>query len=178
MATSAISSNLFNSESAQTQQQQIAKEFQQLGQDLKAGNLTAAQADFATLQKEIPQTSPISSTQSANPIAQAFSQLGQDLQSGNLTAAQQDYTNIVQDAQKQGGHIHHHHHGGGGGQSNALQQDFDQLGQALQSGNLSAAQQAYGSLQQELQQLGLRDATLAPQSNSPQLASVTVSLSA
>jgi hypothetical protein len=61
-------------------------------------------------------------------------------------------------------HHHHHHHGGGGSQANAIDQMFQQLGQDLQSGQLSAAQQAYTSLQQELQQFA--GATGATSSNS------------
>jgi len=60
-------------------------------------------------------------------------------------------------------HHHHHHHGGGGSQQNAISQMFQQLGQDLQSGQLSAAQQAYGSLQQELQQFAATNGVAAAQ---------------
>ena len=155
MSVSGISSsNLFDfiAQSVQTKAQQFQKEFQQLGQDLQSGNLAAAQSDFATLQQSGPQASSNSSSQSSNPIAQAFNQLSQDLQSGNVTAAQQDFATIQQDFQAQAAHGHHHH-GGGGGEANAVSQEFAQLGQALQSGNLSSAQQAYSTLQQSFQQV-------------------------
>jgi hypothetical protein len=42
-----------------------------------------------------------------------------------------------------------------------LSQLFQQLGQSLQSGNLSAAQQAYNTLAQDLPQFGQSDATFA-----------------
>ena len=63
------------------------------------------------------------------------------MQSGNLSAAQQDYANIQQDFQNQAVHAHGHHPimAGGMGQ---IGQAFEELGQALQSGNLSSAQQA------------------------------------
>lgn len=87
---------------------------------------------------------------------QEFQQLGQDLESGNLSAAQSDYSTIQQDfqnqAQSQGAHMHHHHHHGGGAEASAMSQEFQQLGQALQSGNMSNAQQAYASLQQDFEQ--------------------------
>src|SRR5580658_8844760 len=158
MSVSGISSSgLFDpidSTSAQNQKQQVQQEIQQLGKDLSAGNLSAAQADFATLQKNDPQASTATSSTSNNPIAQAFQQLAQDLQSGNLSAAQQDFSTIQQDIQSQGGG--HHHHGQGGSSSAASQNPvaelFSELGQALQSGNLSAAQQAYTTLQQDFQQ--------------------------
>jgi outer membrane protein assembly factor BamD (BamD/ComL family) len=159
MSVSGISSsNLLNSYSTQNSQsemKQIQQEFQQLGKDLQAGNLSAAQSDFATLQQLMPQNSATSSTQSNNPITQALNQLSKDLQAGNLSAAQQDYSTISKDFQDQTAQMyaHHHHHGGGGKGASPISQLFDQLGQALQSGNLSTAQQVFSSLQQQLQQL-------------------------
>jgi outer membrane protein assembly factor BamD (BamD/ComL family) len=150
------SSNLFNysTQSVQNKMQQFQKEFQQLGQDLQSGNMSAAQSDFATLQQYAPQTSSTSSSQSNSPIAQEFSQLAKDIQSGNTSAAQQDYSTIQQDMQSHAAEGHHHHHssGGGGEGQSAVSQLMTQLGQALQSGNLSSAQQAYSTLQQEFQQ--------------------------
>jgi sensor domain CHASE-containing protein len=154
--------------------QQMQQEFAQLGQDLQAGNLSAAQSDFATLQQASPMANAAAAVStntetSANPIQQAFAQLGQDLQAGNTTAAQQDFATIQQDVQQQTaqssssgqteGH-HHHHHGGGGNssaesaQDSAISSAFDQLGQALQSGNLSSAQSLYSTLQQDFMQVG------------------------
>jgi outer membrane protein assembly factor BamD (BamD/ComL family) len=159
MSVSGVSSSsLFNhgTENVQNNIKQIQQEFQQLGQDLQSGNLSAAQSDFATLQQLMPQNNSTSSAQSNNPIAKAFNQLSQDLQAGNLSAAQQDYSTIQKDFQNQGAqmHGHHHHRGGGGSAGSEINQLLNQLGQALQSGNLSTAQSAFSSLQQELQQLG------------------------
>jgi hypothetical protein len=114
MSVSGISSSsLFDtsSQSVQNKMKEIQQEFQQLGQDLQSGNLSAAQSDYATLQQMAPQSSS-STAQGNNPLAQAFQQLSQDLQSGNVSAAQQDYTKIQQDLQSQSGqtHGHHHHH--------------------------------------------------------------------
>jgi cell division septum initiation protein DivIVA len=157
MSVSGISStNLFDlldSASAPNQKQQLQQEIQQLGKDLSAGNLSAAQSDFATLQKDSPQATPAASSQSNNPIAQAFQQLAKDLQAGNLSAAQQDFSTIQQDVQSQGSGHHHHGHGES---SSATSQDpvaelFSELGQALRP-DLSAAQQAYTTLQQDFQQ--------------------------
>lgn len=164
-----MSSSLLNLgvQSMQSRMQSSRKEFQQLGQDLQSGNLAAAQTDFATLQQMQPQSSSStsasnSSTQSTSPISQDFSQLATDLKAGNTTAAQQDYAKIQQDFQSQAtqtqGHHHHHHHGGGSDSSTSsssnseIGQLFSQLGSALQSGSLSTAQQAYASLQQDIQQ--------------------------
>lgn len=160
--TGVSSSNFFQSnvaQSAQNKFQQIQSQFQKLGQDLQSGNLAQAQSDFATLTQELPnaqqQTGAATST---NSIAQAFKTLGQDLQSGNLSAAQQDFAAIQQNAQQASGSSHAHHNhlrraiDSGQQDSNTLSQAFGALGQALQSGNLSSAQQAYASLQQDLQQ--------------------------
>ena len=157
MSVSGISSSslfdLLESASAQNPKQQVQQEIQQLGKDLSAGNLSAAQSDFATLQKNDPQASTATSSTSNNPIAQAFQQLAKDLQSGNLSAAQQDFSTIQQDTQTQSGGHHHHSHAqdSSGAQQNPIAQLFSELGQALQSGNLSAAQQAYTTLQQDFQ---------------------------
>ena len=101
MSVSGISSSsLFNTSGVQSLFQQFQQTFQQLGQDLQSGNLSAAQSDFATLQNLGSQNSTATS-QSNSPIAQAFSQLAKDLQSGNLSAAQQDFSTIQQDFQNQ-----------------------------------------------------------------------------
>ncbi|MGO9649080.1 MAG: hypothetical protein ACLPOO_13605 [Terriglobales bacterium] len=164
-----LSSSLFNSNSqaVTSPQQQFQKEFQQLGQALQSGNLSAAQSDFATLQQNSASASTASAS-SSNPLAQAFSQLGKDLQSGNISAAQQDFATIQQDTQSQStpasGHHHHHHGGGAGsGQQSNITQEFAQLGQDLQSGNVSAAQQAYSAVQQSFAAFGANSAlTSAP----------------
>ena len=156
MSVSGISSSsLFNTSGVQSLFQQFQQTFQQLGQDLQSGNLSAAQSDFATLQNLGSQNSTATS-QSSSPIAQAFSQLAKDLQSGNLSAAQQDFSTIQQDFQNQSAQGqtesaqgHHHHHAGGG--SSEISQLLNELGTALQSGDLSTAQQAYTSLVQQFQ---------------------------
>src|SRR5579862_8532827 len=98
MSVSAISTSVFDANS-QNVQNKMKQEFQQLGQDLQAGNLSAAQSDFATLQQLGPQSQVNTSAQGSNPISQAFEQLSQDLQSGNVSAAQQDFTTIQRDFQ-------------------------------------------------------------------------------
>jgi hypothetical protein len=116
---SSISSSAFSTYAAQSQQTQVQQAFKQLTQDLKSGNLSAAQADFVTLQQAVPQSSTESSSASSNPISQDFMQLGQDLKSGNLSAGQQDFAKIQQDSQTQStqGHPHHHHRSRGGSSS-------------------------------------------------------------
>ena len=139
------SSNLFNysNQNVQNNPQSLQQEFQQLSQDLQSGNLSAAQQDVSTLQQ-----------QSTSPIVQAFNQLGQDIQSGNVSAAQKDYTNVKQDYQNYEHTRVRHYHAMKSGDGE-LSQVFSQLGQDLQSGNVSTAQTAYNSLLQDLPQLGV-----------------------
>jgi aminopeptidase N len=155
------------------QLQKVQSDFQQLGQDLQSGNLTQAQSDFSILSQNFS-----SSTQSSSPLTQTLSALGQALQTGNLSAAQQAYSTIQQDVQQAAayGHPHHHHHLTGSASaasnsSNPLAQAFSTLGQALQSGNLSAAQTAYKTIQQDLTELGWNAASTS------QLTAGAVSLS-
>lgn len=151
-----LSSALFSAstQSVHSKAKDFRQEFQQLGQDLQSGNLSTAQTDLTALEKLGPQADSTSASQSTSPIAQAFNQLSKDLKAGNTSAAQQDYATIQQDLQSQtaqaGGH--HHHHGAGDG-GREVSQLLDQLGQELQSGDLSGAQQAYSALQQTFQQL-------------------------
>jgi outer membrane protein assembly factor BamD (BamD/ComL family) len=160
-----LSSSLFDYQATPNKSQQARQIFQQLGQDLQSGNLSAAQTDLAALQPSASSTAS-SLLQGSGPIAQEFKQLSQDLQSGNIPSAQQDYAKIQQDFQTQGAAGHgHHHHGGGGGGASGVSQLLQQLGQELQSGNLSAAQQAYSSLQQEFPQFA-QDNGLQPSATS------------
>jgi DNA anti-recombination protein RmuC len=157
MSVSGVSSSSALSQSLQSWQakaQKIQSEFQQLGQDIQAGNLTQAQSDFSTLSQNFS-----GSLQSNGPLSQAFSALGTALQSGNLGAAQKAYSTLQQDVQQTGLGHHHHHHTDGSSQTTnssavgALAQLIGSLGSSLQSGNLSSAQTAYSTLAQDLQQL-------------------------
>ncbi|HXZ80054.1 MAG TPA: hypothetical protein VEG30_09005 [Terriglobales bacterium] len=169
MSVSGISSSSlfdFGLQSMPKRMQQFRQEFQQLGKDLQSGNLSAAQADFASLQELQPKANSASSAQNSNPIAQEFQQLSQDLRSGNLSAAQQDFAGIQQNFQSQARQVHgHHHHHHSGGDSNGISQMLNQLGQALQSGDLSAAQTAYSTLQKEFQQFDQSSGLLTPGSS-------------
>ena len=143
MSISAIASSLFsNNQSIQNRLEARAPSL--TGQNMQS----STPSDSVTLQ-----ASP-NGSQSSNPLSQDYSQLAQDLQSGNLTAAQQDFTKIQQDLRGQeqdapvatvGSHVHHRHMG-------KIGQLLQQVGQELQSGDLSGAQQTLTTLQQDLQQ--------------------------
>jgi hypothetical protein len=148
----------------------------ELGDDLQSGDLNAAEQDFSALQLDGGKTNATSGSSSAsstsgsstaaqsnNPISQAINQLSVDIQTGNLTAAQQDYSNIQQDvpnaSQSQAGapHFNHERHVTG------LNDLVDQLGQQLQSNNLSTAQQTYSSV---FENLPLAQTSVQPTSDS------------
>jgi hypothetical protein len=162
------------------------QQIQQLSQDLKSGNLSAAQSDFATLQAAFTQpstgagatSSPFSSSSSSaslssNTRAQAFNQLGTDLQSGNLSAAQKDIAAVQQDLQGSNGHFSTNHLRHPNPVSDAIRdsriqnsplQDLNRMGTSLTSGNLTSAQQVYNTLQQQLQQFDLGGGAISSES--------------
>jgi outer membrane protein assembly factor BamD (BamD/ComL family) len=149
------SSSLFGylTQGVQGKKQQFQQEFQQLGQDLQAGNLTAAQSDIRAIQKNMPASDFNAASQSNSKIATDFRQLSTDLQSGNLSAAQSDYTTLQKDFQSVSTYGNNHRHANDGSRSSAIKELLNELGSALQSGNLTNAQQAYTSLQQDLLQV-------------------------
>jgi soluble cytochrome b562 len=149
----------------QDQLDKIKTGFQQLGADLQAGNLSQAQTDYASLSQQISS----SQTQTNKTINQDFSALGQAIESGSITDAQNAYTTLLQDLQQASSHTHrhhHHHHASSAQQSNPIAQAFDALGKALESGDLSAAQQAYSTIVQNLQQYGLSASAVSSNSSS------------
>jgi len=104
MSISSISGSLSQSIQGWLERaQKVQSEFQKLGQDLQAGNLGQAQADFSALSKNI--SNPL---QSNSALAQAFNALGSALQSGDLRAAQKAYGTFQQDLGSKlgGGHAH------------------------------------------------------------------------
>jgi len=134
--------------------QQIKSDFEQLADDLESGNLTGAQQDVSALGQDIPATQQGSS----NPMLKSLGNVGQDLQSGNLSSAKQDFATLQSSVQqawalRPGSHTRVHTVPSGAGLGGAtLGQDFDALKQALQLGNISSAQQAYSTLQTDMQQ--------------------------
>ena len=136
---------------------QLRQQFQQLGEDLQSGNLSAAQSDFATLQQEATPTTVSTSTPGNDPVTNALQQLQTQLQSGDLAGAQPKPAPSAPPIQQQGtpgpgvhGHGHHHHSPDPADPAAPVTAGLGQLGQALQSNNLSSAQQAYNSLLQGL----------------------------
>jgi hypothetical protein len=112
MSASGISSSSFSQYPLGAPSNPYQQAYQQLAQDLKSGNLSAAQSDFSTLQKAFSQPATTSTTPS-DPVTQAFNQLAADLKSGNLSASQQDFSTLQQDIQGVGSpstnHFHNNH---------------------------------------------------------------------
>ncbi len=175
MSISGILSSAYNPSQLSGASSNYQQQIQQLGQALTSGNLSAAQSDFAALQAAFSQTATASGSTfgstTISPAAQAFNQLASDLQSGNLSAAQNDLASFQSDlkplAPGSANQLHHHRHLGGNGDSsnqNSLLQDLSQVGTSLISGNLSSAQQAYATVQQQLQQFALGAGAISSES--------------
>ena len=164
MSIAAITTNLQSYTPSTTN---IAQAFKQLSQDVGAGNLAAAQQDYVTLQSQLtPSTSATSSVSSVDQSAaqKLFAQLGTDLSAGKMSAAQQDLAAIKDQLQlatgtsqvQSGGHHHRadsdvdSSSSTSATQKSPLEQMMSQLDAALNSGDLSAAQSAFATLQQNL----------------------------
>lgn len=127
----------------QTAQSQRASDFKALEQALNSGDLAGAQKAYSTIQQNAPDKS------GNNPFSTDFNAVGQALSSGDLGTAQSAFAKLQQDMQQSGGvKSHHHHHNSQGSQSSGIASSFNDLAQALGSGDLSAAQKAYTTIQQ------------------------------
>ncbi len=99
--------------------------------------------------------SPSQSTSASNPIQQQFQQLGQSLQTGNLSSAQSAFATLQQEfSQSISNSGASSTPGSTAAGSSAIAQTFNQLASDLQSGNLTAAQKDYSSIQQDFRAKG------------------------
>ena len=159
--------------------QQRRQEFQALADDLQSGDLSGAQKAFSSLQQLLPDFTPATTgliqssdaTSSSgtgrdtSPITTDLNVLGQALQTGDLSGAQNDFLKLTQDLQSIGaGHHRHHHQKAATGTddakstgTNPFDTDLTALGQALQSGDLTAAQNSFSLLQQDMQAISQGD---------------------
>jgi hypothetical protein len=156
--------------------QQIRSDFQSLQNDLQAGNIASAQADFASLLKDAPRLQSELQNGSASAVAStatdfgssqasAVKELSTSLQAGDVSGAQSALATLQQTIGGAHRHHHHrHHHGDWTGSGSAsdtgangavpldrqqIQSDFKALSDALQSGDLTSAQQALAQLQKD-----------------------------
>ncbi|MBZ5665016.1 MAG: hypothetical protein LAO30_10470 [Acidobacteriia bacterium] len=106
MSISGIPSSTFSQYPLSAASKLCQQDWKQLGQDLKSGNLSAAQQDLSALQQDLQSQGdssvnlyhnhhrlavPIGELTNQNSLLQQLNQLGQDLASGNLSASQQAY---------------------------------------------------------------------------------------
>ena len=137
-----LASNTLSQAWQNWQAQKVQSEFQQFGRDLQAGNLSQAQSDFSVLSQNVA-----SRLQSSNSLSQALSFL------------------------RLAHHAHNHAGVGSQGSTSSTQstmlQQFSSLGSALQAGNLAAAQAAYATIQQDLEQIGWSAGTASASTSSP-----------
>jgi DNA-binding FadR family transcriptional regulator len=82
---------------------------------------------------------------------QDFQALGSALQSGNLSGAQTAFAALQQQLQSQSAQTTQQPSSSNSSSSNPVSSDFQTLSNALQSGNLSDAQNAFAQLQSDLQ---------------------------
>jgi hypothetical protein len=176
MSISGISSDPTVSQNyASNPLQQIRKHFAALKTSLKSGDLTAAQNAFATLQKDMQaigqaqssqQTAATTATPASSPLDTDLAAIGTALQNGDLQGAQTAFKTLQKDMQQmrqtQGGqqtqeaHRHHHHHHHGGSTQNTQNtasnpfSDLAAISSALQNSDLTGAQQAFATLQQDM----------------------------
>src|SRR5580765_4790505 len=94
----------------QPPQNNIRQNFQQLAQALQSGDLSNAQAAYASLIQNLPNQTQNGSSNSSNPFQQAIASIGSALQSGDLNGAQQTLQTL-QSQMKGAHHGHHHRHG-------------------------------------------------------------------
>lgn len=123
MSVSSVSSNVDPSQTYQisgssSRRLERQKEFNELADALKSGDLSSAQQAFSAWQQLFATSSGNSQSQTQtaqqdtakNSVTADISSLGQALQSGDLTAAQTDFTQLQTDIQTLGKGQHHHHH--------------------------------------------------------------------
>jgi len=144
--------------------QQVRKDFAALKTSLNSNDLAGAQKAFATLQKDMQSIGQAQSSQQIganSPLDNDLAALSTALQKGDLQGAQNAFATLTQDMQQmrqtQGGQqtqkAHHRHHHHGGSAQNTTSNPFSDLAaisSALQNGDVSGAQKAFTTLQQDL----------------------------
>ena len=162
MSVSGISSANY---AYQSQFQQIMNDFSALKTDLSSSDLATSQQAYTTLTKDLQNMRQAQGIQVQNSqVSTDLAAVGSALQSGDLSGAQSAFATLTQDLQSSAqqaqsgqqaymarGHHHHHHHGGSQQSTGSnLGTDLAAVGSALQSGDLSGAQSAFGTLMQDL----------------------------
>jgi hypothetical protein len=165
MTVSGISGGFsdYGTQSLTEAEKELLKDSKKLAKDLGSGDLVAAQTDMVSLQTDLQNvTGSQSATQSSgqgqsvSPLDQAASQLEQALQAGNLSMAQTDFPTMLQalKGETAAGYSQPVESQSTATSTTEIGALMSQLGQAMQSGNMVVAQQAYDSLSSQIQQVG------------------------
>lgn len=167
MSISGIASDpTVNQNYASSPFQQVRKDFAALKSSLNSGDLSGAQNAFATLTQDLQSVTQAQTGQQTgtnSTIDNDLSVIGAALQKGDITGAQNAFQTLQKDMQQmrqaQGGqqargaqHHRHHHHGGSAQNSTSNPfTDLSAIGSALQSNDLSGAQNVFATLMKDLQ---------------------------
>jgi len=152
MSISSIASSSVYQSSFTNPFQTVKKDFKNINSALQSGDLSAAQTAFSAFQTD---SSAINgNNNSSNPMSQDIQGLGSALKSGSLTDAQQAFSKIQSDMKGHGKFARQQMElqsslSSGSDTGNTIKQDFNNLSTALSSGNLTDAQKAFATLQQD-----------------------------
>jgi hypothetical protein len=163
MSVAGVSSTSFTNQgvvNSQNQRQQIQNQFQSMAQQFQSDNLATEQAGATP---QFPSaTGPVALPGGSAPAN--FSPSGwSGVQSGTHAP----------------GRGHHRGHSCGDSDTDSESTgapSLGQLGQAIQATNSSSAQQAYGSVQQDLQQIALNSDLITAQSAALQASSLSLTV--
>jgi soluble cytochrome b562 len=143
---------------------QVKSDFQSLGNDLNSSDIASAQKDFASLLSDVSKAKAAAQSAQTGSSSQstALNSLSTALQSGDVNGAKTAFSSLTQTAK---GHHHHHHHQSDSSTSDAsapegfscdaqtdptaIKNDLNALSSALQSGDVTTAQQALIQLQKD-----------------------------
>jgi hypothetical protein len=162
MSVSAVSASTNVYQDRMSQLQSVRQDFSSLTTSLASGDLTGAQTAFRTLVQDMGNTGAQKSRQTGttSQLPTDLTTLGTALNSKDLTAAQKAFATLLDDLKAGGLHRHHHRHKGSAqNTTDTLNTDLTTLGNALNSGDLTAAQSAFATLMQDIGSSGTQSTT-------------------
>jgi len=135
--TSAVSNSSQSSEIYQ-----FMSDFKQLGKDLRSGDLAAAQQDFVTLSSDVPGTSSATTTPTDTTASSTSTSTDTTATTSTATTTTPDTTASATTATTGSSRLQ--------AKEDAIAAKFQTLQQALQSGDISGAQDAYRQIKQSI----------------------------
>jgi hypothetical protein len=159
-----------NNSTSSTPTNPVLNDFETLGQALQTGDVGQAQSAFSQFQQDVqaarqastvappvqdqyvPSTSQQQTLTITQQVQQDYAQLNSSLQSGDLSGAQSAFANLQQALQSQGtSTTTPATQSTTTSGTDPITNDFNALGSALSSGNLTQAQSAFSQLQNDIQ---------------------------